>query len=140
MTTDPAVHVDASEWPVLIFHFDGALSVDDVDVYNGALDTALARGDRFGVMMVASLAYLESGRNSEVANKTMKWLKMHKPQLSAWCVGIATVIADDERREAFAQVTDQQGEKVYGCPMRAFTTIEAAQTWLRKQLEAWTTR
>lgn len=136
MTASTTVQVDTSAWPVLVFRFDGALTVDDVDVYNSALDTALAQGDRFGAVMIVSPAYLEAGRNGEVANKTMKWLKAHRPRLSAQCAGIATVITDDERREAYAQVADQQGEKIYGCPVRTFATLEAAQAWLRAQIVA----
>ncbi len=132
----PMVDVDEGRWPVLVFRFNGAFSLDDVDRYHGAIERALARGEPFAIMMVASPAYLEGGRNNAVANKTMKWLKEHKPRLSAQCAGIAAVIADDQRRAAYARVAEQQGEKVYGCPLRSFATTDAAEAWLRACLAA----
>lgn len=131
---DPVVHVDAASWPLLSIHFAGELTLADVDIFHGATEAALERNQPFGIVMIASPAYLESGRNTAVANKTMKWLKAQKPRLSAQCVGIATVIADDARRTAYAQIADQQGEKVYGCPLRTFATPAEAQAWLHQRL------
>lgn len=134
MTIPSMVEVDETGWPVLVLTFRGELALADVDVYASALERALERGDAFGTAMVVGPAYLESGRNNEVANKTMKWLKEQKPRLSAQCVGIATVIADDAQRTAYAQIAEQQGEKVYGCPLRIFATIALAHAWLHERL------
>ena len=134
MTIPSIVEVDETGWPILVLTFGGELTLADVDVYTSALERALERGDAFGTAMVVAPAYLASGRNNEVANKNMKWLKEHKPRLSDQCVGITTVIADDAQRTAYAQIAEQQGEKVYGCPLRTFATIALAHEWLHERL------
>lgn len=41
------VTVDETYWPVLAIHFPGAVTEDDVGVYNGTLERAIARGERW---------------------------------------------------------------------------------------------
>jgi len=128
------VTVDESHWPILAILFPGPLSEDDVDVYNGALERAIASGEPFGAAMVSTPEYLFAPPNNAVSNKSMKWLKQHKPALSTTCCGIAMIVHDEQHRSAMAPKVAMQGEKVYGCPLGLFGSLEEAQVWLYAQI------
>ncbi|ADI14286.1 hypothetical protein [Truepera radiovictrix] len=50
------------------------------------------------------------------------------------CRGVAFVVADPERRAAYAATVAQNGPKVFGAPMRAFATLREAEAWLTGRL------
>jgi hypothetical protein len=113
----------------------GDPTLDDTGQMLEAIDRYLAKQAAFCVIyQIDVVAHEQTANHPEMANKTMKWLKQAKPQMTEFCRAMVVQVAPNQRQRKSILTMEQMGEKIYGCPVIITTSQEEALQTVRKAL------
>ncbi|PMB17841.1 ABC transporter ATP-binding protein [Fischerella thermalis] len=132
--------IDDSRWPIVLAHFQGTDSPEEMAQFYSHFEKWLALKERFCLIIrrddVESAQ--EQGKRSPSAKQLRKdsiaWIKAHKPQTAQYCVGIAMVPDSAKLLSLWGPIVGKVTQNMYGCPGRMFGSVTEAEQWAANQV------
>jgi ATP-binding cassette subfamily B protein len=130
--------IDDSRWPLVFIHFQGTDTHETMEQFYNCFEGWLARQERFSLVIRRSDAEAAESNRSPAAKELRKlgiaWTKVHKPQISQYCAGVA-LLADSAKLIAlWSPIVAKVTQNMYGCPGRVFGSPLEAEQWAASQL------
>ncbi|MGA9521590.1 MAG: hypothetical protein WBV82_09010 [Myxococcaceae bacterium] len=123
-----SVHVDTSQWPIVVHTTVGSPSDGQFDAYIREATEVLFREGRHVAVMDSSLL----GKASAYARERKKeWLANHEQDLRRACLGTAFVLSSPVTRFAAATILLV---RPFPTPYVVCATLEEAMAWARQRL------
>lgn len=124
--------IDESLKPIIVVHFDAALSVESANRLFGQVDDLLTRTGTFGLVMQVNY---QGGEPERGVTKIQKnWLSANRPLFKKECVGIAMVSSDAKYVSFYAPLANKIISRMYHCPGAMFGDADKAMAWLQARL------
>lgn len=115
----------------IVIRMEGEVSADDTRTYTKALEDTFARGTPCGIVWISPL---HAAPTREAQKMQTAWIKDHKEQIGKFCRGFAWVLESPTQLLLYKPMLALWGKHMMGCPTAAFSTLDAAQQWVRTQL------
>ncbi|MEM6500733.1 MAG: ABC transporter ATP-binding protein [Cyanobacteria bacterium P01_C01_bin.89] len=134
------VSIDDSRWPLVLARFQGAGTPAEMAEFYARFETWLDKQEKFALVVRrddAEAAEAQGRRSPEVKQMRkdgIAWTKIHKPQISRYCAGVAMVPDSQKLIKLWGPMVATVTQSMYGCPGRVFASVEEAEEWSSEQL------
>ncbi|MGD1943065.1 MAG: ABC transporter ATP-binding protein [Leptolyngbyaceae cyanobacterium] len=134
------VTIDDSRWPLVSVRFQGMGTPDEMTRFYRRFEAWLAKRERFALVFQRDDAEAaeEQGKRSSVAKQMRKegiaWTKLHKPEISQYCAGVAMVPDSTKLIALWGPMVATVTRNMYGCPGKVFGSLDEAKGWAVEQL------
>ncbi|MEL7313888.1 MAG: ABC transporter ATP-binding protein [Cyanobacteria bacterium J06559_3] len=134
------VTIDDSRWPLVSVRFQGMGTPDEMTRFYRQFESWLAKRERFALVFQRDEAEAaeEQGKRSPVAKQMRKegiaWTKLHKPEISRYCAGVAMVPDSTKLIALWGPMVATVTRNMYGCPGKVFGSLDEAKGWAAEQL------
>ncbi|MEM9946505.1 MAG: ABC transporter ATP-binding protein [Cyanobacteria bacterium P01_D01_bin.36] len=134
------VAINEDNWPVVSVCFQGNGTPEEMALFYRCFETWLARKEKFALVMQKKDAEAAeaAGKKSAVVKQMRKdgiaWTKVHKPEISQHCAGIAILPDSAKVIKVWGPIVGKVTKSMYGCPGKAFLSLEKANFWAAEQL------
>ena len=134
------VTIDDSRWPLVSVRFQGMGTPDEMTRFYRRFEAWLAKREQFALVLQRDDAEAaeEQGKRSPVAKQMRKegiaWTKLHKPEISQYCAGVAMVPDSTKLLALWGPMVATVTQNMYGCPGRVFGSLDEARGWAAEQL------
>jgi hypothetical protein len=125
---------DLSSWPVAVLRYSENYGDAEVRAFLADMTALLGRGEPFALAIVTHPAQFARTLSPETHRAYALGVKGNRGAMQRLCRGLAFVVADEGARDAYAAKVAANGPKVFGAPMRVFTTLREARAWLATRL------
>ena len=135
------VTIDDSRWPLVSVRFQGMGTPDEMTRFYRRFEAWLAKRERFALVLQRDDAEAaeEQGKRSPVAKQMRKegiaWTKLHKPEISQYCAGVAMVPDSPKLLALWGPMVATVTQNMYGCPGRVFGSLDEAKNWAAERLD-----
>ena len=135
------VTIDDSRWPLVSVRFQGMGTPDEMTRFYRRFEAWLAKRERFALVLQRDDAEAaeEQGKRSPVAKQMRKegiaWTKLHKPEISQYCAGVAMVPDSTKLIALWGPMVATVTRNMYGCPGKVFGSLDEAKGWAAEQLD-----
>ncbi|MEM6432834.1 MAG: ABC transporter ATP-binding protein [Cyanobacteria bacterium P01_D01_bin.115] len=134
------VTIDDSRWPLVSVRFQGMGTPDEMTRFYHRFEAWLAKREQFALVLQRDDAEAaeEQGKRSPVAKQMRKegiaWTKLHKPEISQYCAGVAMVPDSTKLLALWGPMVATVTRNMYGCPGKVFGSLDEAKGWAAEQL------
>ncbi|MEM1280078.1 MAG: ABC transporter ATP-binding protein [Cyanobacteria bacterium P01_H01_bin.152] len=134
------VTIDDSRWPLVSVRFQGMGTPDEMTRFYSRFEEWLMKQERFALVLQRDDAEAAEaqGKRSPVAKQMRKegiaWTKVHKPEISQYCAGVAMVPDSTKLIALWGPMVATVTQNMYGCPGKVFGSLDEARDWAAAQL------
>ncbi|MEM9818404.1 MAG: ABC transporter ATP-binding protein, partial [Cyanobacteria bacterium P01_D01_bin.6] len=134
------VTIDDSRWPLVSVRIQGMGTPDEMTCFYNHFEEWLAKRERFALVLQRKDAEAaeQAGKRSPVAKQMRKegiaWTKVHKPEISQYCAGVAMVPDSAKLIKLWGPMVAKVTQNMYGCPGKVFSSLDEAKDWAAEQL------
>jgi len=122
---------DLGGWPLVLSVASGKPDLPELQAYSAEWTSWLDRGEPFALLKI----FLDSDAHSHprgAAQEEKRWFAANGERLKKQVLGMATVAPTD----VVEKINNMDTDRLFGVPVLAFTTVDAALDWLLPLFEA----
>lgn len=124
------IEVDEKLWPLVVFRYEGPLSMQDLEALVARLSEILARREPYVAIVDGRKS---QGMTPEQRQHQADWMKRNDAQLRKYCLGSAFVVTSALARLTLNVIVVLKPPPL---PYTVVSTLEAAAVWAADRLEA----